>query len=1389
MIGVFLSYSRGDDEAFVRQLSERLKEATSPDGQLFDVWFDRDSMPSRSLTFHQEIRDAINARERLILVVGPKAITSDYVTQEWQFAYFAADKCVNPIVRLDGYDERRNRVDGYSLIPEDLRLLHAEDFRDNAQFNKHLDNLIRQLSESVPSVGTLVDVPELPPTYRAQPDRIKALRDLLLPDLHQPVVITGAAARVGVMGMGGIGKSVLASALAHDPQVRRAFQDAIYWIKIGQQPHLEELQRRLADDLGDAAGFNNLHEGKKELRKLLNDRAALLILDDVWERNHAEAFDVAGARCRILLTTRDAGLVGVLAGKGNHYRVELPSSNEAQAILGSAVEIPPDQLPPEAAAIIEECGRLPLALALCGGMIKAGITWPVVLAALRNHDLEYLSNEHPDPNDSHHENAWKAMDISLRVLPADDQKRFAELAVFGADTGAPDAAVATLWQHTAGLSPQECDSLLAKFSNRSLIQRRHTADDRTATSVDLHDLVRHFATGMADRQYGSITALHQDLLDAYRAECTDGWETAPNDGYFFEHLTYHLAESRSYDELHALLWTEDESGTSNSWFRAWEALGQRTGYLADVERAWDLSDHDLAQANGTENPRESLSLQIRYALFKSTLASLSANYRPELLVQCVEYSVLTVQEAIEISRLIPYRNGRENAIHGLSQLIGLSADEQSDLTSEAKELVKASERLSAETLAGTLLNLAPAIPVEYIRRAVSVCTDIYEKSPDVMLDEDDADFARCRYALQLSELVPYLPEEERDDVVKKSLDLALLFPRRLITFKRTLQNLVEHAEAADRERIVNEVRDLQGESTLLAKNQKPISSAPTATILKGELDAAKQVGDQQQVLLGVLMLMCHLPQTERDFLPDNVIDQLDPSKSNTQAFLDILPHLGSKGKSYVTAQLQQLEQVLAGEEKIRLQVGLLPYIGERETVVKTVLESIQEIANDITAEDTATRRSLTRSMEALAPYVTPQQLHFAVALLDQIKSGEWEMLIALEHLTDRLTEHELHIALELGFSEGARTNGGDSANHKERGLGEIFGTIFRSMNKTVRQKLLMGIARKHPKEAWPIVRAVDNEKERAGLLGAIWKELPEALRDEALGMVLDLKDDYTMCSTIKGIALNLTKDQAISALKTLPINGQSTWAAIGALCSLVPILPEPMGSEALQTCCNALPQMRNNWMIAQDVTERLAPFFNAEQLLLAAEAARNQAYILPSIRCICALLPRLSRSLQSELSREAYARADELQRKEDRAEAFQRIASVLTEPDLSRKALEEVCTEGWGTQELVRKLLTSENERDFEEAIAVALTAIKHRDEALETLVSTVTHILDPGIPSDLKKLKTVWTRTLHAIASKERTVFLRDLDKTFPIAIRLGGAGVMRSFFECIQKVQGWWP
>ena len=117
MTTIFLSYARGDDEPFVRRLYEDLTQRG------FDVWFDRVSMPSRQLTFHQEIKDAIRSRDRLVYVAGPQAAVSDYVREEWRFA-LELDKPVIPILRKGDY----------TVVPGELSLLHCDDFRDDAQY-------------------------------------------------------------------------------------------------------------------------------------------------------------------------------------------------------------------------------------------------------------------------------------------------------------------------------------------------------------------------------------------------------------------------------------------------------------------------------------------------------------------------------------------------------------------------------------------------------------------------------------------------------------------------------------------------------------------------------------------------------------------------------------------------------------------------------------------------------------------------------------------------------------------------------------------------------------------------------------------------------------------------------------------------------------------------------------------------------------------------------------------------------------------------------------------------------------------------------------------------------------------------------------------------------
>jgi hypothetical protein len=80
MSDIFLSYARADDEPFVKRLCDDLT------ARGFNVLWDRISVPSRASVFLQEIRDAIDIADQLILVIGPTAMGSDYIRAEWQYA-------------------------------------------------------------------------------------------------------------------------------------------------------------------------------------------------------------------------------------------------------------------------------------------------------------------------------------------------------------------------------------------------------------------------------------------------------------------------------------------------------------------------------------------------------------------------------------------------------------------------------------------------------------------------------------------------------------------------------------------------------------------------------------------------------------------------------------------------------------------------------------------------------------------------------------------------------------------------------------------------------------------------------------------------------------------------------------------------------------------------------------------------------------------------------------------------------------------------------------------------------------------------------------------------------------------------------------------------------
>ena len=357
-------------------------------------------------------------------------------------------------------------------------------------------------SKDAPKLARLTGVPDLPPHYLPREADLAGLKQKLLSG-DASVAITGQGQALGVQGMGGIGKTVLAAALAHDPQVRQAFPDGIYWLTIGQKPNLLDLQNQLLRQVtGSKETLTTEQEAKDALREALEGRTALIVVDDAWTVNDTNAF--SAPRAHLLITTRNNE---VLVGLGaEEHRVDVLSPGDALKMLAEWVgQKSPDKLPPEAAEVARECGCLPLALAMIGAMIRLQPTaWKDALDCLRASDLEEITRAFPGYP---YPNLLRAIEVSVEALDASDRERYLDLAVFPEDQPIPETALSVLWK----LDARRARGCMARLIARSLATRSEAGGSEALILHDLQcDLIRK-------RRIGKLPDLHLRLVKAWDA--------------------------------------------------------------------------------------------------------------------------------------------------------------------------------------------------------------------------------------------------------------------------------------------------------------------------------------------------------------------------------------------------------------------------------------------------------------------------------------------------------------------------------------------------------------------------------------------------------------------------------------------------------------------------------------------------------------------------------------------------------------------------------------------------------------------------------------------------------------------------------------------------------
>ncbi|MBN3952082.1 MAG: hypothetical protein HWQ38_38670 [Nostoc sp. NMS7] len=221
----------------------------------------------------------------------------------------------------------------------------------------------------------LLQAPPLPQHFVERPEYSNDLKTRLLTESssNRTLVITA------IHGLGSVGKSTLAMALAHDASVQSRFCDGILWATLGQDPNVLSLISGWVQALGDYSFKPTSVEATScHLRTLLYDKAVLLVVDDAWDTKHAQAFNVGGVHCQVLVTTREGAIADAL--RASTYSLDIMTASQAMELLTNKLgrEITGKEYE-SAENLAKGVGYLPLALELAAAEIADGTTWTVLL--------------------------------------------------------------------------------------------------------------------------------------------------------------------------------------------------------------------------------------------------------------------------------------------------------------------------------------------------------------------------------------------------------------------------------------------------------------------------------------------------------------------------------------------------------------------------------------------------------------------------------------------------------------------------------------------------------------------------------------------------------------------------------------------------------------------------------------------------------------------------------------------------------------------------------------------------------------------------------------------------------------------------------------------------
>ncbi|XP_057767626.1 putative late blight resistance protein homolog R1B-12 [Salvia miltiorrhiza] len=334
---------------------------------------------------------------------------------------------------------------------------------------------------------------------------------------------------ITLVGTAGVGKTALAEAVFEDPEITSHF-DHRAWVTVGRKSQLDQvLQGILAQMFGITQVDDELGP---YLKKRLQGKRCLIVLDDVWERQILDSLliflpNILDGSIHLLVTTRDRNIT--FSKNRSVILVRFLNEEESKELLCEKVfgeKICPFQLDKAVTKIAKNCEGLPLMIVTVADILSKEqnadpIYWD---------DVAYMRNS--VFNDAYNEIS-KVLFPSYDYLPQYLKMVFLYMGVFPPDYDIPISRIMNMlategWCHNTNLENSVWEYLeelctrrnLALYKGRSVYKFRLEYCYRNFKTCFLHSSWRYVCRREARRNkfYHVLNKLVEGLEDGVKGQ-------------------------------------------------------------------------------------------------------------------------------------------------------------------------------------------------------------------------------------------------------------------------------------------------------------------------------------------------------------------------------------------------------------------------------------------------------------------------------------------------------------------------------------------------------------------------------------------------------------------------------------------------------------------------------------------------------------------------------------------------------------------------------------------------------------------------------------------------------------------------------------------------------